>query len=82
MELAISTDFEREYVRIEDIKRSLEQIAAAGFTHMHWCYEWDGDYIYAVSEMEQIRDWMVGYGLQPKSLHASKGSHPGGGERC
>ena len=82
MELAISTDFEREYVRIEDIKRSLEQIAAAGFTHMHWCYEWDGDYIYAVAEMEQIRDWMVGYGLQPKSLHASKGSNKRGEDGC
>ena len=74
MELGINTDFEREFVKIEDMKRSLEQIAGAGFSHMHWCYEWDGDYIYAVSEMKQIRGWMEEYGLQAKSLHASKGS--------
>ncbi len=74
MELGINTDFEREFVKIEDMKRSLEQIAAAGFSHIHWCYEWDGDYIYAVSEMKQIREWMEEYGLKAKSLHASKGS--------
>ena len=61
-------------MKIEDMKRSLEQIAAAGFSHIHWCYEWDGDYIYAVSEMKQIREWMEEYGLKAKSLHASKGS--------
>jgi len=77
MELGINTDFEREYVKIEDMKRSLEQIAAAGFSHIHWCYEWDGDYIYALSEMEQIRGWMEEYGLKAKSLHASRGSSKG-----
>lgn len=80
MQLGINTDFDREYVRIEDIKNSLEQIAAAGFSHIHWCYEWDGDYIYSVSEMEQIKGWMKEYGLLPKSLHASKGSRRQGGD--
>ncbi len=74
MELGISTDYEREFAKIEDIERSIARIAAAGFSHMHWCFEWDGDYIYAVSEMEQIRGWMEKYGLKAKSLHASKGS--------
>ncbi|MCR2047812.1 sugar phosphate isomerase/epimerase [Acetatifactor muris] len=81
MELGISTDFDREFVVIEDRKRSLEQIAAAGFSHIHWCYEWDGEYIYAVSEMKQIREWMDEYGLKAKSLHASKGSSGAGGAR-
>lgn len=81
MQLGINTDFDREYVRVEDIRNSLAQIAAAGFSHMHWCYEWDGDYIYATSEMRQIKDWMDEYGLRPKSLHASKGSRRGGDAR-
>lgn len=81
MELGINTDFDREFERLEDIEKSIRQIAEAGFTHMHWCYEWDGDYIYARSEMEQIREWMEKYGLKPKSLHASKGSRREGGRR-
>lgn len=44
MELGINTDYEAEYVKIEEIEESIRRIAAAGFSHMHWCYEWDGDY--------------------------------------
>jgi len=74
MELGINTDFASEADRIEEIEDSIRLIAEAGFTHMHWCHEWDGDYIYAASEMEQIRGWMDKYGLRAKSLHASRGS--------
>lgn len=72
--LGINTDFAGELEKIEDIRRCLGQIANAGFSHMHWCFEWDGDYLYAASEMQQIREWMEEYGLKAKSLHASKGS--------
>lgn len=81
MELGINTDFQGELDRIEDIENSLKLIAEAGFTHMHWCFEWDGDYLYAGSEMQQIREWMDKYNLRAKSLHSSKGSRRGGVER-
>lgn len=71
MELGINTDYEAEYVKIEEIEESIRRIAAAGFSHMHWCYEWDGDYIYSRSEMEQIRGWMDKYGLKAKSVYGS-----------
>lgn len=74
MELGIITDFDQEFETIEEIEESLKQIAEAGFTHMHWCYDWTGDYLYAKSEMQQIREWMDQYGLKAKSLHASRGS--------
>lgn len=80
MELGINTDFDREFETVEEIEESIRQIAEAGFTHMHWCYEWDGDYLYARSEMRQIRGWMDKYGLKAKSLHASKGSRRGADE--
>lgn len=44
--------------KLEEIKNKLREIAEAGFTHIHWCFDWDGDYLYARSEMEQIRSWM------------------------
>ena len=64
MELGISTDFANEPWELEEIKNKLREIAEAGFTHIHWCFDWDGDYLYARSEMEQIRSWMDELGLK------------------
>ena len=74
MELGINTDYDREFEKIEEIEESIRRIAEAGFSHLHWCYEWDGDYLYSHAEMEQIREWLDKYGLKIKALHASKGS--------
>lgn len=73
-ELAISTDYYADSTKLEDIQDLLKKISEAGFTHIHWCHEWDGDYIYSRYEMEQIREWMDLYHLGAKSLHATKGS--------
>ena len=77
MNLAIGTDYEGRSKRIEDIEMCLREIAEAGFSHVHWCFEWTGDYIYSKAEMYQIREWMEKYGLKAKSLHASNGSNCG-----
>ncbi len=74
IELAISTDFMGEQPELEQLQSILRKIADAGFTHIHWCHEWEGDYIYSSFEMQQIREWMDECGLQGKALHASKGS--------
>jgi sugar phosphate isomerase/epimerase len=74
LQLAIATDFAGEFPQIEKISEMLYKVAQAGFTHIHWCSEWDGDYIYSSYEMEQIKEWMDQYGLKAKALHATKGS--------
>lgn len=74
-ELAINTDFKDESTQLECLKDDLAKIAGAGFTHIHWCHEWDGDYLYSPYEMDQIREWMELYGLKSKGLHAAKGSY-------
>ncbi len=73
-ELAIATDFHGESAGFEDVERLLKNIAEAGFSHIHWCHEWDGDYTYSKYEMEQIKEWMECCHLKAKSLHASKGT--------
>lgn len=73
-ELAIATDFMGERPELEQLQSTLKQIADAGFTHIHWCHEWEGDYIYSLYEMQQIKEWMDQFGLQGKALHASKGT--------
>ncbi len=74
IELGIATDFAGESPQIEEVEKILYKAAKAGFTHIHWCHEWDGDYLYSSYEMEQIKEWFEKYGLKAKALHASKGS--------
>ncbi len=74
IELAVNTDFAGESTQLEKIRDTLEKIARAGFTHIHWCHEWDREYLYSTYEMRQIREWMDAYGLRSKALHATKGS--------
>lgn len=74
VELGFATDFIGQSTKTDEIRETLRQIKEAGFTHIHWCHEWDGEYMYSVYEMQQIKEWFVELGLKAKSLHASKGS--------
>lgn len=74
IELAIATDFGGQNTKLSEIKEILQKISKAGFSHVHWCHEWDGEYLYSVYEMEQIKQWLDEFNLKAKSLHASKGS--------
>jgi sugar phosphate isomerase/epimerase len=52
----------------------LQAIAAAGFTHVHWCHHWNTDFVYAAPEISQIQDWLAELGLQVTDIHASAGN--------
>ena len=71
--VAMTTDFAGESKSIEEIHETLRKIAEAGFSHIHWCHEWDGDYTYSKEEMYLIRNWMDDFGLGCKGLHATEG---------
>ena len=51
----------------------LRRIAAAGFTHIHWCHQWDTDFLYGTAEIEQIAEWLGDFRLSLLDLHASAG---------
>jgi len=55
----------------------LRRIAEAGFTHVHWCHHWGDDFLYAASEIEQIRVWLDELGLGVTDVHGSAD-----GEKC
>ncbi len=70
MELSITTD----YVKSSgDPSPYLKAIADSGFTHIHWCHQWNTDFLYSNSEIEQIQRWLRDYGLQLLDLHGSVG---------
>ncbi len=51
----------------------LRRIAEAGFTHLHWCYHWNTDFVYQEPELAQIQAWLQEFGLQINDIHGSDG---------
>jgi sugar phosphate isomerase/epimerase len=51
----------------------LRRIAEAGFSHVHWCHQWNTDFIYSDPEIEQIQNWLGEFGLRLLDLHGSAG---------
>lgn len=71
--IAIATDYLGEIPSTYEIEERLKNIAEAGFTHIHWCHDWEGGYIYSTYEIEQIDCWLKKYNLKMKGIHASEG---------
>jgi sugar phosphate isomerase/epimerase len=53
--------------------RYLRAIGEAGFTHIHWCHQWNTDFLYGAAEIAQIKQWLTDYGIALCDLHASHG---------
>jgi sugar phosphate isomerase/epimerase len=68
--LSIATDFAAD---TGCPKADLQAIAQAGFSHVHWCHQWNKDFIYHRSEIEQIGQWLKDFGLKLADLHGSQG---------
>jgi sugar phosphate isomerase/epimerase len=68
--LSITSDYVESYGNPQPY---LKRIAAAGFTHIHWCHHWNTDFLYSKPEIEQIERWFAEYHLSLLNLHASQG---------
>jgi sugar phosphate isomerase/epimerase len=68
--LSLTTDYARDK---GDPSPYLRRIAEAGFSHVHWCHQWNTDFLYAGCETEQIAAWLSDYGLALLDLHGSVG---------
>lgn len=68
--LSISTDYLASTGSPEPY---LQRIAEAGFSHVHWCHQWNTDFLYSESEIARIKDWLNDFDLQLLDLHASHG---------
>jgi sugar phosphate isomerase/epimerase len=73
--LAIASDYNGESKNTGVIKGTLARIAGAGFSHVHWCHEWSGDYSYSIYEMLQIKGWFRELGLKARGIHATDGAN-------
>jgi sugar phosphate isomerase/epimerase len=68
--LSITSDFRTSYGNPE---ADLRAIAEAGFTHVHWCHQWNTDFLYSAGEIRQIACWLKTFGLRVLDLHGSDG---------
>jgi len=69
--LSITTDYAKD---TGDPSPYLRHIADAGFSQIHWCHQWNTDFLYSEWEIEQIRKWLETYGLKLLDLHGSAGN--------
>ena len=51
----------------------LKRISEAGFSHIHWCHQWNTDFIYSIHEISYIKGLLNKYSLKLLDLHASCG---------
>jgi sugar phosphate isomerase/epimerase len=70
--LAINTDYKASDDNPEPY---LQQIAEAGFTHIHWCHHWYSDHLYSEAEINGISRSLQSLGLTVNDLHASAGKN-------
>jgi sugar phosphate isomerase/epimerase len=47
----------------------LRRLAAAGFSHVHWCHQWNTAYLYGEEEIEGLRALFGELGLRVLDLH-------------
>ncbi len=63
-----------DYVRTDgDPEPYLRAIADAGFRHVHWCQQWNTDFLYGEAELRHVERCFEEFGLSLNDLHASRG---------
>jgi sugar phosphate isomerase/epimerase len=72
--LSVTTDYAKD---TGDPSPYLKRIGEAGFSHIHWCHQWNTDFLYSKWEIEQIDIWLKEFGLKTLDLHGSAGNEKG-----
>jgi sugar phosphate isomerase/epimerase len=74
MKLAINSDY---CGGVGNPVPRLKAIAEAGFTHIHWCHQWNTDFFYTAPELRAIKQAFQNFGLTLLDIHGSDGQ-----EKC
>jgi len=73
MPSSINSDYNNDINSWPEIERQIANISKAGFTHIQWIHDWEGDYLYNKSEIYHVRDMLRHYGLNAHTVHATEG---------
>ncbi len=69
--LAIASDYLSDQEKPEI---TLKNISNAGFKYVHWCHQWNSDYIYPKKEVKKIGQLLNQFNLKLNDLHATEGN--------
>ena len=70
---SVNSDYNNDVLSWAATEKQLEEIAEAGFTHIQWIHDWEGEYLYSQSEMYHAKDILDRLGLKAHTIHASEG---------
>jgi len=70
MDIAINNNFAGAAL---PLRRQLEMMAEAGFTHLHWDHQFNSDVMFSIYEMREYRKWLKELGLTLLDVHAAAG---------
>jgi sugar phosphate isomerase/epimerase len=76
MDVSMTTDY---VTYLGDPEPYLRRIASAGFTHIHWCHQWNTGHIYSEGEIGQVEIRLKEFGLRLLDLHGPHGTGRGWG---
>ena len=74
---SVNSDYNNDKHNWDEIESQVANIAKAGFTHVQWLHDWEGEYMYSPSEFFQVRDLLNYYGIKAHTIHASEGGRRG-----
>lgn len=74
MKIALNTDYLGGTGHPE---KYLRMMAEAGFTHVHWCHQWNTDFLYSTHEIAEYKKIFKRNGLTLLDIHGSSGQ-----EKC
>lgn len=73
MPASVNSDYNNDLHSWQAIEQQIRNIAKAGFTHIQWIHDWEGEYMYSPSEILQVRNLLRECGLNAHTIHASEG---------
>ncbi len=77
VELAVNSDFCPVTHSLESMELQISRLKNAGISHVHWCYDWDGEYMLSQWEIIQIAELLGKYGMKVKAIHGAEGTSRG-----
>lgn len=77
MYTSVNTDYKNDLGSWPAIEDQLRHIAEKGFSHVQWIHDWDGEFMYTLPEMLQVKAALREYGLIAHTLHADHGGQRG-----
>jgi sugar phosphate isomerase/epimerase len=70
---SVNSDYNNDIHSWDEIERQVRNIGKAGFSHMQWIHDWDGEYMYSKSEIYAVKALLEEVGVKAHTVHSTEG---------